>query len=272
MKKIYLLLFTFIAAQANSQIVYNDITDMQLTPAPAPNGMDYPLDIDGDGTDDFVVNMMGDLQAGYGNFEPANVSAMNGAIEEAVWGDAMKLSAGTSIDANSLTWTSTSANTNPSGTSLPIVIWAGGASYAQEWLAPVTDGYFGFKFEINGSLHYGWMRIDVPDNAIEFTIKDWAYNAVADEPILAGQTTGQVASIESKDDNVSVLQMQNQISIEVTNETYSQYKMYDLAGKEISTNSFNQKATINTSNLNSGIYIVNLIGEEKTYQQKLMIK
>ncbi len=54
------------------------------------------------------------------------------------------------IGVSSLTWTDFT-------TDVPVMIFAGGASYGQEWLVPVIDGYFGFKFDISGNLHYGWL-------------------------------------------------------------------------------------------------------------------
>ncbi len=182
MKKL-LLAFSMVAAlNCSAQIVYTDIADMVLYASPSP-GTDYDLDIDDDASPDFKVNMIGDVAtAGYGNFISGAFSTMNGALQEAVWGDAMHLIAGDSIGASSLTWMNFS-------TDLPVTLFVGGASYGQEWLVPVTDGYFGFKFEILGNLHYGWMRMDVSSTSVEMTIKDWAYNAIPDEPIAAGQTT-----------------------------------------------------------------------------------
>ncbi|MEZ5013289.1 MAG: T9SS type A sorting domain-containing protein [Chitinophagales bacterium] len=55
-----------------------------------------------------------------------------------------------------------------------------------EWLN--RDSFVGVKFEIDGETHYGWVRlsVSVPPGGTHayFLIKDYAYNATADEPIV----------------------------------------------------------------------------------------
>lgn len=50
-----------------------------------------------------------------------------------------------------------------------------------------TDGFIGVKFNISGETHFGWVRVnirEVPDGGMpDLIIKDFAYNAVADEQI-----------------------------------------------------------------------------------------
>jgi len=52
-----------------------------------------------------------------------------------------------------------------------------------------TMGYMGAQFEIDGELHYGWLRIEIPDplRGNGGIIHDLAYNTVSGQPILAGQ-------------------------------------------------------------------------------------
>lgn len=49
-------------------------------------------------------------------------------------------------------------------------------------------GFVGLKFDISGSTHYGWAEITIPNDVTSLTITRYAYNSVADEQILAGQT------------------------------------------------------------------------------------
>lgn len=60
------------------------------------------------------------------------------------------------------------------------------------------EKYVGVKFRFEGvsGIHYGWIRLDVHTinpGDISITIKDWAYNSVKNEPILAGE--GAVATL-----------------------------------------------------------------------------
>lgn len=48
------------------------------------------------------------------------------------------------------------------------------------------DKFVGTRFNINGSLHYGWLRFDVSNFSSSFSFKDYAYNDVAGDSINAG--------------------------------------------------------------------------------------
>ena len=49
-----------------------------------------------------------------------------------------------------------------------------------------NDKYLGLHFYINGQSHYGWACLDVT-SVTQWVIKDYAYNATPNQPILAGQ-------------------------------------------------------------------------------------
>jgi hypothetical protein len=68
----------------------------------------------------------------------------------------------------------------------------------------VTDRYLGFKFLINGEVHYGWARVSVNlDHQRQYgdvsgTLTGYAYETIPDKAITAGQTTGSdVITVES---------------------------------------------------------------------------
>ena len=59
----------------------------------------------------------------------------------------------------------------------------------------VRDRYLGLKFQINGETHFGWARLNVsvqshgPAN-VTATLTGYAYETVANKPIIAGKTKG----------------------------------------------------------------------------------
>jgi hypothetical protein len=63
--------------------------------------------------------------------------------------------------------------------------------YLGQWLN-VSNRYLGFKFKINGKTHYGWARFTVTDKntVIRATLTGYAYETVANKPIVAGKTHG----------------------------------------------------------------------------------
>lgn len=49
-----------------------------------------------------------------------------------------------------------------------------------------VDKYLAVRMEINGSMHYGWIRMDVAAHTASVTIKDFALNLDPGTPIRAG--------------------------------------------------------------------------------------
>jgi hypothetical protein len=67
------------------------------------------------------------------------------------------------------------------------------------WIS-ATDHYLGLQLTVGSSIYYGWVRLDVtvpgtPDP--HFTVKDYAYNTVANQSILAGQTCIPQAAVKA---------------------------------------------------------------------------
>ena len=56
----------------------------------------------------------------------------------------------------------------------------------------VTDAYIGFSFpaDAGDDIFYAWVRVDIDNAAGSFIIKDFAFENVAHQGILAGATTG----------------------------------------------------------------------------------
>ena len=52
-----------------------------------------------------------------------------------------------------------------------------------------VDKYIGVKFQISGQTHYGWIRL-VVQAALTGYASGYAYETIADKPIIAGKTSG----------------------------------------------------------------------------------
>ncbi len=61
------------------------------------------------------------------------------------------------------------------------------------WTPPI-DGYLGIKIVSEGQIHYGWIRLNVTINlpTASCIYKEFAYNAIPDQPILAGQVSNPI--------------------------------------------------------------------------------
>jgi len=123
----------------------------------------------------------------------------------------------------------------------------------------VTDKFVGLRFDIDGSTHYGWARLDsafTPSTG-GFTIKDYAYNPNAGEQIKAGEGTPL-----GIDDNVF-----NKIKIVALNKSIAlfnlpqqtNYKLFSLTGQSVLDGKIeNNTYVIEANTLSSGVYIIEL--------------
>jgi hypothetical protein len=56
--------------------------------------------------------------------------------------------------------------------------------------ADVTDRYLGFKFLINGEIHYGWARLTTTNDLLHVFLTGYAYETVPNKTIIEGHTSG----------------------------------------------------------------------------------
>jgi hypothetical protein len=69
-----------------------------------------------------------------------------------------------------------------------------GSSYCANgpWTEPDNrPGYLGVKFLIHGETHYGWVRLTA--GRLPATLTGYAYETIANKPIIAGQTSGPLS-------------------------------------------------------------------------------
>jgi hypothetical protein len=73
--------------------------------------------------------------------------------------------------------------------------------------AGVQHRFLGLKFKIHGKTHFGWARFNVtlsPKATIQATLTGYAYETVADKPIVTGRTQGPEVNDEATSAKVSV--------------------------------------------------------------------
>lgn len=173
--------FMATAATADAQIIYTDITDFT-----GASGDLVSIDMDADSTGDFLlfansntagnwswVYAIGNLSA-YGYGGPSNmIAGYSGAI----------LPYGSALNAGDLIGPALDFISNATN-----VGWLA-SMYSSVTYAPFAntgDKYLGVKFISAGTLHYGWMRLNCTVAPVTYTIKDYAYQATANTPIIAG--------------------------------------------------------------------------------------
>ena len=153
------------------------------------------------------------------------------------------------------------------GTSFP-----SGTSFNQSagnWLG-ATDKYMGFRFTTGGNINYGWMRMDVSSDAVTVTVKDWAYNTVADAPINAGQSVGLYDNV---DELALVRFFNNRLEVKTVNGTAGNLTIVNIEGKVVYNNAINNSyESIDLSNFSAGLYIVSAEFAEGAVQHKVIVR
>ncbi|MBP7451020.1 MAG: T9SS type A sorting domain-containing protein, partial [Flavobacteriales bacterium] len=188
-----LLLSALIATQANAQIIYTDvIPDASYSGA---NDSCY-LDLDNNGEVDYLIIRREDPYYCFSCLqEQPQLRVLIYPMATNTIGYLTWISqhfpecyqSGQVIDAN-LGYSPTNGlmrDASPGGGCPPHLVAC--APWPSFTWSNFPEGYLGLRFTIAGETHYGWARLSIP-SAAGFTLKDYAYNSVPGEGILAGQT------------------------------------------------------------------------------------
>ena len=223
---------------ANAQIIYTDVdADVTLNTFPS----NYEIDFDGDGNVDIKVDL---LDASSNLYfvqllpEGTNTSVVG---ESGSYVAVLNTSNLISSSNNFLTTSynllmgayryvsSTTSSTITSTTSFGY------------WQPGETDKYAGVKFDISGETHYGWIRLSTSYTSLDdmsVTIKDFAYQAIADSAIYAGSVQADTAySVLASDvaDNKNGLDLQVDFT-KADNETLvSEYRIMVVKSADATT-------------------------------------
>ena len=177
------------SARANAQIVYTDVDpDLTITQTDIGSTV-YALDINNDGITDATLTASrtstnNSVFLGTSNGSQALMCCpilLTKAINFNVF-------IGSDASGTGASWTNdqqgrlrqvpTSGGGGHGG-------WGGNPIPFGDWSNPM-DRYLAIRFSLGGDWYYGWVRVSVSAGANSFTIRDYAYNGVPGEGILAG--------------------------------------------------------------------------------------
>lgn len=265
----------FLAAGAvNGQIQYTDVNpDVVIDNTTGQ----YDMDLDGDLVNDygFVVTTISTSYYGFmitGSYAAVGAGSGNsvaGSLSTSTSGSSFyvtPVSAGSPIDAGN-DWGS------------------GGGFLAGNYAVQGLPGYsgsfgsfsgndvhLGVKFQVSGSTHYGWIRMDVLPDGSQITIKDYAYNTIADLTINAGQTVGiEDVALDSK---VHFKTFLDKAVVNVTPDLFGgEISIVDMRGRVLSTVGIDDVNTeVSYEGVNSGIYMLVANFESGSKSKKIYIK
>ncbi|MFT5858769.1 MAG: hypothetical protein ACI865_000857 [Flavobacteriaceae bacterium] len=226
------------ATNADASVVYTD-------EAPDFNGVvgsQYFLDLNNDGTDDFRI-----WHNGSNNLYISPLGATNEVLGSggATFAYPFALSSGAAISSGAGAF----FNNGFAGGFQSLNY--GSCSFGN-W-CNITDRYIGLRFDIGGSIHYGWVRLDVNNAGSIWTVKDYAYDNVVGVGISAGDmaTIGTAVGptvIQGTDigDNNNGTDMLVDFVASVDETSLSEYRI--IAVKESSLGTFDLLAAQTTPN------------------------
>ena len=283
LRKLSAFIFTamLFSASANAQIVYTDVTpDQVISATTIPSTEDYNIDLNNDGINDYKISCS--RSGGICPLAPSSRLYINFISDSALNSNAVVT--GTSITyplamnlndsiSSGLSFSSFGylrRNTSGGPCTGTFGVW----SYS-------IDRYLGLKLIVGGNTYYGWarMQIDVVTGIPSCTIKDYAYNSIPNQPILAGDTgtvpTGIFENSFSSSINLFPNPANNHLTIALgSNNKNVEVAIADMTGKIIYTTIAYEtnRIEVNTSEFAEGIYIVQIQSGEFISTKKLIIK
>jgi hypothetical protein len=249
--------FVALAPIADAQIIYVDINpDSVLT-----GNESFQLDVNHDGTFDYKIKQFSDNHKFYYN----SFTGLN---------DNQVLSFRWSYDWNRF-YLPERMNFGDEISSDPPYskVWRNGGYLVR--FRGHQDKYIGLRFKISGDFHNGWARLDVDSSGMFITLKDYAYNVAAGKSIMAGCSKVSLPD-ENPIKNIRIYSTAGIIRIEAAdNEILTgTIRLSDINGRELkSVDVKNEKnIELNTQNLPTGLYIVNILTEKGTLNKKVLVR
>lgn len=254
---------TAAAGSAQAQVIYTDVNPDTVI----HNFESYLLDIDNNGQPEMNMEVIrypgGDQQVRIGI---QAVNATLGSLYQGSYPLPFALNNGDSVSGTTPGWVNGMVN---SGTQYLAVIYNSQAF--GNWVG-FNDRYLGIRFKIGQNTHYGWARLSVSATGDTLTIKDYAYQAIPDLGILAGDVIAGTAS-NSLQDSTSIFSSSNIVTIRSTSaHTDGTVRITNTLGqsiREMPLTGPNMRITMDGSP--AGIYFVEVTAGNKKVVKKVYI-
>lgn len=138
--------------------------------------------------------------------------------------------------------------------------------------SPNSNKYCGLKLMFDGNIYYGWLRMSWSVSKV--VVKDFAYNSTPDMMILAGQIeSSSINEINTNNHfNISKYNSQLEITSKKEDQKIERISIYNISGQCNRDKEVNDyKALIDINDLQTGIYIIQIITPENIFVEKYYI-
>ena len=279
LKKVYTFITTamLFSASANAQIVYTDVNpDLTITQSSIGSSV-HILDINNDTITDATLAASKTISA---NAVLFGTSSGSEALMCCPILQARAINHNVAIGSNP-NGTNAYWSNNQNARLRQVPLGGGGPGGPNpipfgDW-STLADRYLAIRFLVGADWYYGWVRVSVSVGGNSFTIRDYAYNSLPNQPILAGQTmtTGIIenslaSSIDlfpnPADDHLAIDLGENSREVQIT--------ITDITGKIIYNTiaSEAQKVEVNTKDFAEGFYVVQIQAGNFRETKKLVVQ
>lgn len=265
----------------NAEVVYTDLNpDVQIT---VPNTV-YQLDLNNDGTDDFMFGFFSTYVFYFTYYGGHNLYAVNALYAFPLGNNSI---AGSTGLAGAYAYPYALPLGFPIGyeeeqfqnqytQTLAFQFYAIIQSYlyypivlAGDWILGAENKFVGLKLIDNDSAYYGWARLDIGADHRSITIRDYAYNNAADSTI---ETSIPVSINEQTLTGVTVFENNNALHISIPEKMVGKaaLNLLDMQGMSISNTLLtSQENIISTRDIPAAIYIAEIIYEGQMISRKV---
>tara|TARA_R110002124_G_scaffold87407_1_gene225107 strand:- start:142008 stop:142841 length:834 start_codon:yes stop_codon:yes gene_type:complete len=251
-------------ADASGQIIYTDVDpDEVLT------GTRFLLDLNGDSTVDYEISndgvFSGVTPGTTARVYTSNSSSILGMNAGGNYNYPFALNEGDPISSGGTTWITNS--------NYQTLNWMGCAYTNSQWCDGQVDKYLGLRITVGSDMHYGWVRLDIPADASSITVKDYAFNSVAGEPIDAGDQ-GVIVGLEDQifEGFTQFVDANKNLQLSAAT-TMERIVLHNILGQQVITKDLNsQNETVSLAALKSNIYIATVTIDGRSKSFKLVVK
>lgn len=260
-----------VGSSANAQVVYTDVNPDSLIIA---NNF-YELDLDNDGIKDFILAQQSGTYYGYAyNVVYAGpLAALNAIDTTASGGTAKAANAGYSVDATCQWADSTGVAASYAGL-LALAVPAL-PTYNMGNFLNATNKFLPLKFDVEGNIYYGWVRLTVPADGSTITIVDYAYKNAPDAPSITGLTTDVGIAESALNGKVNIFAFENTVTVQLDKNIPAEGTIIirNMLGQTIRTEAITgSEMVIPMKDAKTGTYTVSISQTSGGYTKKVVLK
>ena len=278
------------SVSANAQIVYTDVNPDSTMYCHAnfiiPVTKNYNLDLNNDANNDFIITALhsNPPQIGSPTYSYVNAGQLNGnAVKDTLVNTinvSIPLQFNAVIGSNLLlnqSWQTSGPHSLKNG------MYGGGLASDTVWglWDSLSDYYLGLRLLQSGQTYYGWvrLRVDVTSSYASLIVKDYAYNSIPNQPILAGQTTATGITENPFASSIHLFPnpATNQLTMGNGKLIIKNVTIYDLTGREVYNENHqnpysNREISIDVSKFPAGVYAVQIKTADFIATKKLVVE